>query len=122
MTLTDDVIRLVRKTRLAQGLPEKVEDQATLDTIATLLQSGPRPAGSDRTRHWALWVDGRPVPQPAKAVLAMQRITNREVCRVTGFSDVFVGRSLNGYVSPSAPLRRAVAELTHMPEADLFRS
>lgn len=62
-----------------------------------------------------------PVPQPAKAVLAMRRISNREVAAALGISAQYLGRVLNGYVEPSARLRAEVAAFLSRPESKLFR-
>lgn len=62
-----------------------------------------------------------PVPHPAKAVLAMRRITNRRVARTLGKSEHYVGRCLNGRDKPSAEFRRALAALLDLPESELFR-
>lgn len=60
-------------------------------------------------------------PQPAKAVLALRRLTNRHVAIQLGISEVEFGRILNGYVSPTPPLRQKLSALLAVPERDLFR-
>jgi hypothetical protein len=64
-----------------------------------------------------------PVPQPAKGVLAIRRITNIEVARSLDppVSPHYVGRVLNGFDQPSPRLRAAVVALTGLPEEALFR-
>lgn len=62
-----------------------------------------------------------PVPQPAKAILAMRRTTNRRVAAATNTSEHYVGRVLNGYYKPSAAFRRSVAALLDLPESELWR-
>jgi len=62
-----------------------------------------------------------PKPQPAKGILALRRITNRELARHLGCTPEWVGRVLNGYVRPPDRLKAAVAELTGAPESELFR-
>ena len=63
-----------------------------------------------------------PEPQPAKGILALLRITNRQVADHLNVSPEWVGRVLNGYVKPPKRFKAAVADLTDTPEADLFRS
>ena len=62
-----------------------------------------------------------PEPQPAKAFLALRRITNRQVAAYLGVTPDWVGRVLNGYARPPDRFRAAVAELTGVSEAQLFR-
>lgn len=63
-----------------------------------------------------------PIPQPAKAHLAMRRVTNRRLARLYGSSDTYVSRVLNGYEPPSARFRSFLAELLGEPESALFRA
>jgi transcriptional regulator with XRE-family HTH domain len=62
-----------------------------------------------------------PEPQPAKGILALRRITNRQVAQHLGVTPEWVGRVLNGYARPPDRFRAAVSELTGAPEAELFR-
>ena len=67
-------------------------------------------------------MSGSPEPQPAKAVLALRRISNRSIARRLGYSEAWVGRVVNGLAPPSERFRRALAALLGLPEALLFRS
>jgi len=62
-----------------------------------------------------------PTPQPARGVLAMQRVTVREVARRAFVSEQYTSRCLNGYQRPSAKFKAAVAAICALPEAALFR-
>lgn len=62
-----------------------------------------------------------PTPQPAKAWLAIRRISNTEVAASTHRTPAWVGRVLNGYASPSAEFRRDLSALLGQPEEVLFR-
>jgi hypothetical protein len=62
-----------------------------------------------------------PEPQPAKAELALRRITVGAVARHLGVSRGWAGRCLNSQVEAPASFRRGVAELLGRPEAELFR-
>lgn len=64
---------------------------------------------------------GNPVPQPAKAVLALRRITNRRVAAAYGSSDHYVGRVLNGLQQPSPRFRAFLAAFLDAEEDELFR-
>lgn len=66
-------------------------------------------------------MSGVPEPQPAKAVLALRRISNRSVARQLGCSEAWVGRVVNGLAPPSARFRRELAALLTLPEELLFR-
>ena len=63
----------------------------------------------------------RPSPQPAKAILALRRRTNRSIAAATGKSVHYVGRVLNGWQAPSPEFRAQVAALLELPEEVLFR-
>lgn len=63
----------------------------------------------------------QPVPQPAKGILAVRRVTNVQIATATNRSSHYVGRVLNGWQAPSAEFRSAVAELVGLPESALFR-
>lgn len=63
-----------------------------------------------------------PVPQPAKAILAVRRITNRRVAAVYACSPHYVGRVLNGLQEPSPRFRAFLAAFLDLPEDALFRS
>ena len=62
-----------------------------------------------------------PIPQPAKGVLALRRISNRAVARHLQCSETWVGRVLLGQQPPPATFRRALAEMLGLPENELFR-
>ena len=62
-----------------------------------------------------------PEPQPPKGILALRRITNRQLARELGCTPEWVGRVLNGYVRPPDRFKAAVVELTGASEAELFR-
>jgi hypothetical protein len=62
-----------------------------------------------------------PEPQPAKAELALRRITVGAIARHLGVSRGWAGRCLNGWTEPPASFRRGVAELLGRPEHELFR-
>ncbi len=63
----------------------------------------------------------RPAPHPAKGAAAMARLQQTKIARVLGVTPGFVSRCLNGYENPPARMRRAVAGLLDMSEAELFR-
>lgn len=63
----------------------------------------------------------KPIPQPAKGILALRRITNVELAAATSRSHHYVGRVLNGWQAPSPEFRAAVADLVGLPESALFR-
>jgi len=63
----------------------------------------------------------RPTPEPAKAVLALRRLTNREIALRLGLSELVVGRYLNGWVPASARFRAGLSELLGEPESAPFR-
>jgi transcriptional regulator with XRE-family HTH domain len=48
-------------------------------------------------------------PQPAKALLVLRSLTNRDIARLTGRSEQYVGRVLNGYMPPSQGFARDLA-------------
>lgn len=58
--------------------------------------------------------------QPAKGVLAVRRIKQRQVARTCDFSEGYVGRVLNGREKPSRRFRRSLADLLELPERELF--
>jgi len=62
-----------------------------------------------------------PVPHPAKGHLAVRRITNRQVADAYGSSEHFVGRVLNGWLTPPARFRALVADMLGVDEVELFR-
>ena len=45
------VLRIVRETRLAQGLPERITDPMVLDRLAVLIAAASRPAKDDGGRQ-----------------------------------------------------------------------
>ncbi len=62
----------------------------------------------------------RPQPQPAKAALALRRISNRQVAAILGCSEHWVGRVLNGYVPPPDTFKRSLSALLDEPVESLF--
>lgn len=60
-------------------------------------------------------------PQPAKGILALRRITNRQVASSLGCSTAWVGRVLNGHVEPPERFRQALSSLLDTPISELFR-
>lgn len=62
-----------------------------------------------------------PEPQPAKAVLALRRISQKCVAAQLGVSPIHLGRVLNGWSRPSARLAKELAELLGKPVEELFR-
>ena len=62
-----------------------------------------------------------PGPQPAKAVLAMRRVTNRRVAQLYGCSPDFAGKVLNGHVRAPARFRQFLSAYLEIPENELFR-
>lgn len=60
-------------------------------------------------------------PQPAKGVLALRRISNRDVARELDLSEIWVGRVLNGHAPPPESFRKGLADLLWLPEEQLFR-
>jgi transcriptional regulator with XRE-family HTH domain len=61
-----------------------------------------------------------PAAHPAVGILAIRRITRRQVARELGFSEHYVGRALNGVERPSPRFRAALARLLALPETELF--
>lgn len=59
--------------------------------------------------------------QPAKAVLAMRRITNRRIAAAYGATEHYVGRVMNGSQPPSSRFREFLAAFLDVPEDELFR-
>jgi hypothetical protein len=60
-------------------------------------------------------------PQPAKAIVALQRRTNRSIAAAIGYCEHTVGRVLNGLEPPSPRFRTALSALLGLPEDVLFR-
>lgn len=59
-------------------------------------------------------------PHPAKGVLALRRITQRELADALGFSYWELGRMLNG-IRPATPrFRRGLSEYLDVPQRELF--
>ncbi len=90
----------------------------------------PLKPSKERTLNGALTLEGAslsadvtnlPRPLPAKAVLVMQRITQRRVAIALGMSELTVGRVLNGYEKPSPRFRAGLAKFLERPERELFR-
>ena len=61
------------------------------------------------------------LPQPAKAEIALRRLTNRAVAQRLGVSEEWVGRVLNGRVPAPERFRHDLAKLLGLPEERLFR-
>ena len=61
-----------------------------------------------------------PTPHPAKAILALRRITQRRVARALDVSHHYVGRCLNGHDKPSAKFKAGLAALLDMNVEELF--
>ncbi len=59
-------------------------------------------------------------PHPAKAELALRRISVRAVADRLGMSEQHVSRVLNGRVPASAVVRRRLSQLLGMAEGALF--
>ena len=59
--------------------------------------------------------------QPIKGVLALRRITIRELSRAVKVNPNTLGRIINGSVEPWPALRRRCAEHLEIPEVELFR-
>ena len=64
----------------------------------------------------------RPDPEPARAVLVLQRKTVKNAARAAGCSYNYASRCLLGWQPPSAKFRAAVSVLLGLPESVLFRS
>ena len=62
-----------------------------------------------------------PTPQPAKAIVALQRRTNRSIAAELAYCEHTVGRVLNGIEPPSARFRTGLSALLGLPEEVLFR-
>ena len=62
----------------------------------------------------------KPVPQPAKSVLAARRITITSFGEKIGVNPHTCGRVLNGYVAPWPAFRRKASEYLGLPEEQLF--
>ena len=58
---------------------------------------------------------------PAKAELALRRLTLREAARVIGVNDQVLGRQLNGLERATPRIRRGLAKFLGRPERELFR-
>ena len=50
----EDAVHWARRTAVEQGLPATVEDEATLQEVATLLCAGQAEPVADQTRHAGL--------------------------------------------------------------------
>ena len=60
------------------------------------------------------------VPPPAKGIVALRRIPNRQIADAYQCSPHYVGRVLNGLQPPSTNFRAFLAEYLDLPEAELF--
>lgn len=60
-------------------------------------------------------------PQRVKSVIALRRITQREIANQTHTSEFHVSRVFNGRDLPSHEFASAVARLLQLPERQLFR-
>lgn len=59
--------------------------------------------------------------QPAKGVLAMRRISQREAARAIGCTATYLCSVLNGAVAPSEQFRQRLALYLNEPAEQLFR-
>ncbi len=62
----------------------------------------------------------KPVTHPAKGILAVQRLTLREVAEQIGMNSQVVGRMLNGRAAASPRFRRDLSRVLDRPESELF--
>jgi transcriptional regulator with XRE-family HTH domain len=62
-----------------------------------------------------------PTTQPAKAIIALQRRTNRSIAADLGYCEATVSRVLNGIEPPSERFRTGLSALLGLPEQVLFR-
>lgn len=62
----------------------------------------------------------RPLPQPIKAVLAMRRISVRQLSIEVGHPEISLGQVVNGRRRAPADLRRRLSQRLDLPEAALF--
>lgn len=60
--------------------------------------------------------------QPAKGILAIRRISQREAARAIGCTATYLCSVLNGNVTPSAEFRQRVADYLDQPAEHLFRA
>lgn len=60
--------------------------------------------------------------QPAKGILAVQRISQREAAEAIGCTATYLCSVLNGAVSPSEQFRQRLATYLEQPVERLFRS
>ena len=65
-------------------------------------------------------MDRLPRVQPAKAILAQRRISNRAIAEAVGCSALWVGKVLNGYSPPPEKFRRALSDILELPQGELF--
>ncbi len=63
----------------------------------------------------------RPRPHPVKGVLALRRITNRQIAIALAMSEIDVGRLINARQKATPRFRATVARLLREPESSLFR-
>lgn len=63
-----------------------------------------------------------PNPQPAKALLALRRISIVALAEHVGVTPWYLGRILNGYERPSARVTDAVSDALGEPVEALFRA
>jgi transcriptional regulator with XRE-family HTH domain len=59
-------------------------------------------------------------PIPAKAIIALRRLTNRQIAADLGVSPAYVGRVLNGQQLASRRFREALADYLDRPRHELF--
>lgn len=57
---------------------------------------------------------------PVKGVLAVRRITLKNAAEIVGVHPVLLGRMINRLDKPTPRIRRALAALLQVPEAELF--
>jgi transcriptional regulator with XRE-family HTH domain len=66
-------------------------------------------------------MEGRPEPQPVKALLRERRLTYRDVAAALGVSFGTVHHAVNAWGEPSPEVRDGLAALLGVPADELFR-
>lgn len=62
----------------------------------------------------------KPLPHPVVAVLAMRRVTKRELALAYGCSEHYVSRVLLGHAQPSARFRKFVPDHLGVSPAEVW--
>lgn len=57
---------------------------------------------------------------PAKGILAVERRRVDQTAKAIGYCSAYVGRTLNGYIVPTAEFRRRLSQYLDRPESELF--